>query len=419
MIITQFVFLFFILFFIANKKKAVLYILPLSLFFTMLPVVKIGDTYIGLCDAINFVIYGYVFSRKTVRKFIIYNPLFHPLLVNLIFLLLIAMYGTERTSLYVLWKAISNEILLPLIFIYFLQTKNDILLLVKLYLKVFWVLCIYGIIEFLLNYNVILYWLQSQTDFSFWVDHTNDIRYGYGRYNSLFHFPITFGDACVVFFYFIIFFCGKCREKIIEKKTYIYTLCLLFIGVLLANLRATFLALIFGLLQFNYFRKPKIVLMGLLVLLIIALSFSDYILNVYYSIFDLSGNHYVGGSSMDMRLRQLDISFFLFLQNPIFGGGLSMIYYLMTEVSLPELAGAESQLFYLLIERGVLGILGYLWLIISMCKLLPSYRKFNITFVGIWVLASFVSLTVGLYINFPIIFLLIIYKSQKLNLLTK
>lgn len=52
----------------------------------------------------------------------------------------------------------------------------------------------------LLNYNVILYWLQSQTDFSFWVDHTNDIRYGYGRYNSLFHFPITFGDACVVFF---------------------------------------------------------------------------------------------------------------------------------------------------------------------------------------------------------------------------
>ena len=177
--------------------------------------------------------------------------------------------------------------------------------------------------------------------------------------------------------------------------------------------------MIFGLSQFDYFRKPKIVLIGLLVLLIIALSFSDYILNVFYSIFDLSGNHYVGGSSMEMRLRQLDISFFLFLQNPIFGGGLSMIYYLMTEVSLPELAGAESQLFYLLIERGLLGIWGYLWLIISMCKLLPSYRKFNITFVGIWVLASFVSLTVGLYINFPIIFLLIIYKSQKLNLLTR
>ena len=117
MIITQFVFLFFILFFIANKKKAVLYILPLSLFFTMLPVVKIGDTYIGLCDAINFVIYGYVFSRKTVRKFIICNPLFYPLLANLIFLLLIAMYGTERTSVYVLWRAISKEILLPLIFI--------------------------------------------------------------------------------------------------------------------------------------------------------------------------------------------------------------------------------------------------------------------------------------------------------------
>lgn len=413
MIITQFIFLLFILSFIANKKKAVLYILPLSLFFTMLPLIKIGDTYVNLCDAINFIIYGYIFSQKKARVSVLYNPLF----ANFILLLLIAAYGTERTSLYVLWKTISNEILLPLTFIYFLQTRTDIKLLVKLYLKVFWVLCIYGIIEFLLSHNIILYWLQSQTDLSFWVDHTNDIRYGYGRYNSFFHFPITFGDACVMFFYFLIFFYNKYKEKFISRKSYIYTLCLLLIGVFLANSRATILALAFGFLQFDYIRKPKILLIALVTLLIIALPFSDYILNVYHSIFDFTGKHDVGGSSMEMRLRQLDISFFLFLQNPIFGGGLSMIYYLMTDVSIPELAGAESQLFYLLIERGLLGIFGYLWLVISMCKLLPLYRKFNIIFVGVWVLASFVSLTVGLYINFPIIFLFIIYKSHKLNLL--
>lgn len=189
MIITQLIFLLFIIFFIRYKKKAVLYIIPLSLFFTMLPVVRIGGTYIGLCDAINFVIYGYILGRKDARKAIFCNPLFLPLFGNFILLLLIALYGTERTSLYVLWKTISNEILLPLAFIYFLRTKNDIKLIVNLYLKVFWVLCIYGIIEFLLNYNIILYWLQSQTDLSFWVDHTNDIRYGYGRYNSFFIFP--------------------------------------------------------------------------------------------------------------------------------------------------------------------------------------------------------------------------------------
>ena len=196
-------------------------------------------------------------------------------------------------------------------------------------------------------------------------------------------------------------------------------MCLLLIGVFLANSRATILELVFGLLQFDYIRKPKTLLIAFSIFLIMVLPFSDYILNVYHSIFDFTGNYDVGGSSMDMRMRQLDISLFLFLQNPIFGGGLSMIYYLMTDISIPELAGAESQLFYLLIERGLLGILGYLWLIISMCKLLPSYRKFNMVFVGIWVLASFVSLTVGLYINFPIIFLLIIYKSQKLNLLKR
>lgn len=419
MIITLLIFLLFIIFFIRYKKKAVLYIIPLSLFFTMLPVVRIGGTYIGLCDAINFVIYGYILGRKDARKAIFCNPLFLPLFGNFILLLLIALYGTERTSLYVLWKTISNEILLPLAFIYFLRTKNDIKLIVNLYLKVFWVLCIYGIIEFLLNYNIILYWLQSQTDLSFWVDHTNDIRYGYGRYNSFFHFPITFGDACVVFFYFLTFFYSKYEGVFISRKSYIKTLCLLLIGVFLANSRATILALVFGLLQFDYIRKPKTLLIAFSIFLIMVLPFSDYILNVYHSIFDFTGNYDVGGSSMDMRMRQLDIFLFLFLQNPIFGGGLSMIYYLMTDISIPELAGAESQLFYLLIERGLLGILGYLWLIISMCKLLPSYRKFNMVFVGIWVLASFVSLTVGLYINFPIIFLLIIYKSQKLNLLKR
>ena len=149
MIITQLIFLLFIIFFIRYKKKAVLYIIPLSLFFTMLPVVRIGGTYIGLCDAINFVIYGYILGRKDARKAIFCNPLFLPLFGNFILLLLIALYGTERTSLYVLWKTISNEILLPLAFIYFLRTKNDIKLIVNLYLKVFWVLCIYGIIEFL------------------------------------------------------------------------------------------------------------------------------------------------------------------------------------------------------------------------------------------------------------------------------
>lgn len=79
----------------------------------------------------------------------------------------------------------------------------------------------------------------------------------------------------------------------------------------LANSRATILALVFGLLQFDYIRKPK-------TLLIAFLSFNhglavfDYILNVYHSIFDFTGNYDVGGSSMDMRMRQLDISLFLF-----------------------------------------------------------------------------------------------------------
>lgn len=93
-------------------------------------------------------------------------------------------------------------------------------------------------------------------------------------------------------------------------------MCLLLIGVFLANSRATILALVFGLLQFDYIRKPKTLLIAFSIFLIMVLPFSDYILNVYHSIFDFTGNYDVGGSSMDMRMRQLDISLFLFLQKP-------------------------------------------------------------------------------------------------------
>ena len=114
----------------------------------------------------------------------------------------------------------------------------------------FWVLCIYGIIEFLLNYNIILYWLQSQTDLSFWVDHTNDIRYGYGRYNSFFHFPITLEMRALYSFIFLPSSIVNMKEYLYQGNLILRLLCLLLIGVFLANSRATILALVFGLLQF-------------------------------------------------------------------------------------------------------------------------------------------------------------------------
>ena len=124
MIITQLIFLLFIIFFIRYKKEGCsLYNIHCLCFYNA-SCCKNRGTYIGLCDAINFVIYGYILGRKDARKAIFCNPLFLPLFGNFILLLLIALYGTERTSLYVLWKTISNEILLPLAFIYFCEQRR-------------------------------------------------------------------------------------------------------------------------------------------------------------------------------------------------------------------------------------------------------------------------------------------------------
>ena len=58
-------------------------------------------------------------------------------------------------------------------------------------------------------------------------------------------------------------------SPIVNMKEYLYQgnlilrlLCLLLIGVFLANSRATILALVFGLLQFDYIRKPKTLLIA-------------------------------------------------------------------------------------------------------------------------------------------------------------
>lgn len=70
---------------------------------------------------------------------------------------------------------------------------------------------------------------------------------------------------------------------------------------------------------------------------------------------------YQGGSSLAMRMTQLDISYKAFLKSPLIGNGTKATS-IVTEQN-PELLGAESIWFTLLIEKGILGILAFLTLI--------------------------------------------------------
>ena len=132
-------------------------------------------------------------------------------------------------------------------------------------------------------------------------------------------------------------------------------------------------------------------------------------------------NENVGGSSMSMREVQLAYCLNEFYQNPLFGAGFNRLMELQDE-SNRELMGAESQAFFLLVEQGLCGIVVYLYGCVSMVRVFwkgngRRYFKFALCLTLAWVAADMISLTTGLTITFPIILLMIVYRSIQLKIL--
>lgn len=403
---------------IYRPKRAVLACFPISLIFTTVPLISFGQTNVGL-NLVLYVIAIFIATISHSAQSLNSCPYFKPLLLFIICFVAIFFLGAYRSSVYPFISKIAIYSF-PLFLWKVLRTKDDIHYILRVFVLVSVLIGGYTLIECFSGSNLWMEWLQSQTSANIYVDHHDDIRFGFGRCNSFFHFPIPLGDYCAIIILFFLFWQLNSKQFVFRNRVkFIVFVLLMFVSLLLSNSRAPIIALLLGLFFVDIFKSKKTFAFLLLGGLLAYIFAGGYI---FQNLQSMTGgvNENVGGSSMDMRQVQLLYCLNEFYKNPFLGAGFNRLMELQDE-SNRDLMGAESQAFFLLVEQGLLGIFAYIYGCVKMpTKFLlygKKYFKFAIFFTFAWVAADMISLTTGLFITFPIILLLIVLRSIQLKIL--
>lgn len=262
-----------------------------------------------------------------------------------------------------------------------LYDKKDLKLFVYSCLIVSFLITSLGIVESLLRDNPILNWIYFNTPHNettvgrmFYTPSALggeiEIRYGMVRARSFFGIHITFGVSCLILLYLMLTQYVK-GWNIINKTLLITGILLLFIGIFIANAKTGYIGLIFFL--FSLFSVKQLFNVRIIAPIIIVLStilifFPEYI-NNFYSIFDKKLAIEGGGSTVEVRKKQFDIALRMFDMNPLFGNGPGSINILKKQ-GMEDILGAESSWMQILPERGMFGVITYIYLYAY------SYRHF-------------------------------------------
>ena len=409
--IAQVAYIIYLSFFLFSFKKAALVLFPFSLLVTTLPLVSIGPAVISLNFALQVSFYLLYFFRKK-RAWKTKNfPFKSATIITCAAILLCAVFGETRTPYYVIASSISNA-LLPMFLWPVLNTEGGVRYLTKAFAAAIVIIVGYGLIEFILQQNIWQDYIQSTTSVTIYHSHMDDVRFGYGRCSSLFDFPIPFGDVCAILFSLFVFLL-KHSSYILDRKSTIIVILLCTLGVFLANSRASLVAFLIG--MFFLFDKVNVksLCLAACIIFVVYVFGGDYISD---NIASMSGDDEIGGSSADARMRQLEISLFELFRNPIFGGGQDRLDYAQSHYWGSY--GLESVIFVLMIGKGLLGLLSYLYTYITLFVKASANVRFPAFIIATaWVVAACFSLTTGVEITFPMMVIVLIIKANQYNLL--
>lgn len=156
------------------------------------------------------------------------------------------------------------------------------------------------------------------------------------------------------------------KNRLLSRPIVLVTLLLLFSGVFFSGSRSSMIAMLVALTIYVVLKGDLKLFVRYTFIVVVAISAALAIpatrekINSVTEIFTTSDGGKTGGSNRNMRERQLEISLYLFHQNPVWGNGFNYF----NEVLKPDqdiiykqgLLGAESYLFILLIEGGMVQI---------------------------------------------------------------
>lgn len=309
--------------------------------------------------------------------------------------------------IYILWQVINSA--------------EDIKKIIKGYSIIFTIAVLLSVLEQFTHYNPVIALERMLLPTAaprglIWESH--QVRFGIFRAQAFMSISITYGAYCLLFFLF--YFGFSLRHtwanyyNTVKQNIFKVMLCL---GIFLSGSKAPILSLLIGFLPYIRFKWIKNIKLWIILIVLVPLSGS--LLNRMYR--DISDSitvgesyEYTGGSSLAMRKTQLAISYKYFQQAPVIGNGTKFLS--TVRQADPEILGAESIWFGLLIENGSLGILAYIILLIyPLLKRRQGSKKTQWALFLSFITVNTMTTVPGLNFTFYYTLMILIMKSQMIE----
>lgn len=307
--------------------------------------------------------------------------------------------------LYVVWKCLCQE--------------SDLIRVLKGYSIIFSIAIILSCFEQVAHFNPIIHMekmlLPANAPIGL-IWESTQVRFG-GLFRSQAFMPIsiTYGGYCVIFFIFYFLFSQRYTLYIYYQKVKNKLFMLgLVLGTVLSGSKSPIMSLLIGFLPYvklKWFHNIKLIIS----IICIASLISTLAIKMYDDIYEAltveNSYEYSGGSSLAMREVQFDISFNAFKKSPVIGNGTKYTQVLCDKE--PLLLGAESIWFKLLIEKGIIGIIAFLTLV-----LYPIFhkrfrdKKIYIALSITWIVLNTMTTLPGMDNTFFYTLILLTYRAQ-------
>ena len=303
---------------------------------------------------------------------------------------------TTISFMYILFKVVRSE--------------GQLSSLIKGFIIVGAILIVDAVVDVIFNFNVITEIEKSQGGGRLWISDNDTSRTGIARTTSFMPHSIAMGTIAVFIWAIVVVVLFNFPRFIKVKKPMLYFILVgLPLCMLYANSRTTILTAIcftpLFLKKNLFFSKMGFALLiAVIVLVIVNNTYFEW---VYNSIFNEKTTT-ITGSSYDLREKQFEIAMFYFLQNPLTGKGVD--FDVLKYANQFDAMGMESEWFTLLMLRGLVGVVTYLYLIITGLISFFKYNRIFWMFTFAWLVNITFSSQEGLSMFLYCIFILLCYK---------
>lgn len=290
------------------------------------------------------------------------------------------------------------------------RTKRQLSKLIKGFMLVGVILIFDAVIDVIFGYNIITEIEKAQGGDRLIIS-VNDVnRAGMIRTTSFMPHSIAMGTIAVFIWSIVIVTMFRFPQYLNVNKGLLFLIVFgLPVCMMFANSRTTILtALCFAPLflkkDFLFSEKGFILLVGLVALVVANLTYFEW---MYNSIFNEKSVD-VSGSTTDLRERQLTIAMFYFLQSPLTGMGVD--FNVLDYENQYDAMGMESEWFTLFMLRGLVGVVTYVYFILTGLVSFLKYNKIFWLFTPAWLVTITLSSQQAVSMFLYCIFILLSYK---------